>query len=1744
MHPSDRASRTNIAFCLLFLRPLSSWQLQPDEFALATADVPGWVADTCQNLRSLSMETNPTLSSRKAVPKRPRNPPPNAYNRTQPRMPQEIEPLAETAVAQRQHVVPDVPTEPSANVDEHMELERDVIAAEVAGEFEDENFRRFIDCLRRFVAKGRHGDSSLTSNPKLLSEIRQNISIYLQNNLLHHVPEPVLKELMNALAVRVQYANEKCGDKRGHADDLLAESLLAVECAVIILSIFVAPGISRTVLVEERLDDASTLLESVCVNVVYPSLDPLYRAAKRKSPGKTSKQASTSGQNDDEEWDAKHTSRSSSVSKKMHTVMSFCGDLYDLLGTLALEKRLAESLAFKMSTLAMGSLRISGIPAISSRCVSFVANVYISYPRLDRNILNDLLDEISFLPPTRRTLRTYRVIGSETTSIRTSSAMSMFIVQVAASRKCEHEHAEEPVKDSTQLLSGFKYASKFVVYLVHSILSRVYQDRDSEYRAAVLAFLEDMMKMYGVPEWPAADIILRSFSIQTVNMLEATGKNKMTAIARALGMDFLGAIASKLSSMYSPAVLKSENRTELVNGISVSTSDEIRLLRYLQEDSSMNGKEHPSQKLWEAMMVIDDLQSAEMSNNKNPSVEGSEEDSDNEHSGNEDVAGETRSESPQLVVDEKLCARKEALALAGRSGETSSKQDASRSVVRILGHRGVSSGFDTILNAILSGLHDSAPTVRARAVKGLSHLQFDKATTMEHYPDIFSKMENGSRDVSTLVRDGSLDFLGRFLSLETGDKYLQMNSLSEQDSRVGSMFVKVFSIVDKRLKDRAVSVRKRAINIFRKLAEEALVPKEENANEDDRMDTKSVTQDREKLIISICSSLVGRLDDPETSVRDVSEKTVRFSLFGIDHGDVFKFQNIEEYGRQGSRRLVELFKRLPWNAQQSLLERLINKAMKKNHQSILEAITKSTVDRLHQLESLLAEMDEKRRRESALNQQRVACASILSSLCVVEPSLVAPHCAALAPSLSGILDQPASENDILVTHRILKVLECGIPFVVGLEPEFLHDIVHDVEAIVCQYPRPTLEEPSIRCLCALVLHANSEDCRNLLLRTANTFLSFLSDQRPALEQLSSGQRNRFTPGLERNARGAMVRLSLLLRYGNFNADFVSEVYEVLKKTCGVLLMGWSDDAEEFLGSPVLLSACVMALLHFLIRHRSFLPLGTATILDFSTRALKRMQVFRADRHAADILLRVLQGFHEMLRNEEERNSTPRNGKSIGTRSANGVNGAHSAAASKEPSLAAEEDAEAGYLAVCAQALLPALSDACTSHEVAVRRCVATVLGLLTRQGLVLPATIVSPLFSLLTDIDVKCREDSYRVVAFLADRHSSMLASAALPAIRNCFFEITTRLQHTDREDILVKISSSIVDPKSGFTLLSPALVLLSRDYRQSILEGLLREFDPCATARVKTRQNVSNAVGSSGPGEEEILDGGGPNGEITVNDGEPGNSLVGNGAPDDGDMLNDGSPELELYSTKQLCSMSMLAFVSIALACLDYSSGAGLGGNMKLSGGTAAADAKLKAGRDDITEICAIATRIISNSGQAVLRVVVQRMNTGNFSPEEKRFIADHSIRLCLLLRLKNHLTNLRNSNNHQHVDDSGDDDADAQRVAPTFSLDGLPLTSGPLRADKLLQPGSDKDCMKQIVLFRRMMNADSIDACDVNVKQSRTGKGSRRMSRSAKRSRSRRETPSTGRVKKSKRSSSARGTRRKVRYDSEDDGSDYVPH
>lgn len=1690
-----------------------------------------------------------SFPARKPIAKRPRNV--SSATKATPLRPTRVRPSSprEPLHLSSQHGqrAPTITPDQESDSDELAELEREKVAAQAGDKFEDENFAKFVDCLNRFVSRGRcsgSGNSAngmavaalkATANQKLMVEIRESISIHAQNKVLHRVPDHLLAELLKTLVVRIRYVSGLCKveDASDGTTAVVSESLLAAQCAIIILTIFSSPNIPKPVLLEEILDDTASFLCVANSKVVYPACDPIYRSTmvrgRRKSArGDDESVANDTGDNFDKkdgDWNDSKLNKKP-VTKKIQSLISFSSTMFELLEKLVHRRQVSETVAFQVASVGIRSLRVTGVSGIHSRAVAFVATVYASHVSLRMSILSNLLDEIAYLPANRRQLRTYRVIGSDSTSIRASSAMALHIVQVLAARigsfalRKDEPLAGDVEESGALLLTGFENANRFASTLVSRILSKMFQDRDAEYKTAVQALLDDIMTLYTVPEWPGADILLRNFSAYIVSKLQSPGKAKLNALARALAVEYLGALTHRMSTLFGPDLLENANESEsaLIHNSAASETqldNRLRLLRFFQEDSTTNSvDENEPRALWEAMFVMEDFQLAKKAREQSAPMKNEK----------ENMQEDDDSEVLQHVKI-KLQERLEALSLGRNSVEISSRQDASSAAKNILAKMGLSRLFNAVLEAILLGLQDPTPTVRARAVRSLSHLAFDKPTIMMHLPTIFTVMEDSCRDISTLVRDAALDFLGGFLTLETGNVSLtrsangevSQTSLPENKTR-SQIFLKVFAIVDKRLKDSATSVRKRAINIFRSLAVEILARRDSHHSEHSELEPELSVYHQEEIIVQICSSLVGRLDDPETTVRNVAERTIRYSLFAVDVGEACKCSDEEEYANRSTQRLIALFRRLPYGSQTNLLTRIINKPMLRNNRALISLTVRSTVDTLHEIEDRLANnsstaSNQRTKQHSMIEMQRAACTSILYGFCVLDPSLIAPHCTALAPHLTGL--KPATDSDIVCARHILRLLECSIPHVSSLEPSFLEQTISDVEVIVCQVPTWHLEEPSVRCLCALALHSKTDEGRNLLINLANTFFTFIVEQLPSLQALGQGSRLATSNALERNARGALVRLSLLLRFGQFSEDFVNSVYECLEDVCTAMLESWTENSASS-GSAILLRSSVRAMIHFLTRHRSFLPKGTKTIMQFASVSLKRMEMHgEKDKDSMDILHQVFMGLHEMLRNEEERNSKPREEEQSKSNNSQAVS---DDVENRVPHLAAEEDAEAGYLAVCAQSLIPSLSDAAKCIDVHVRRCVANILGLLTRQGLVLPATIISPLFSLLIDDDGKSRDDALRVVAFIADRHSSMLASAALPAIQDCFNYTICRLQRMQTIDNpLQRIASSIVDSKTGLTLLSSMLCMLSFDYRRSILEGLLRKFDPRLTTVTKEKEPKRMSV-------ETLL--GGDNKELMDSE-------------DDG--MEEGSAQMELHGTSSVSAMSTLVLVAVTIARLDYSSGAAVGGVLKQSGGTAAADAKLKKGRDVITEMCGIATRIISNSGQAVLRVALQRLKVSGFEASEKSKIADHASRLCLLLHLKSHLRSLKTTAVQTNTEADQDMDKDNIQLVPEFSLDKLMLTSGALCNDHLLPLSTDSEWTKQIALFRKMMREDSIEDSDIQTRQSRrTG---RKAKRSTKRSRKKLE-PSTGRVKKSRRTKKDSTARRQLEFsEEEDDGSEYAP-
>lgn len=1635
-------------------------------------------------------------------------------------------------------------------------------------------FSQKVEVFKSSAVDLEEANLKVTSNLSYMTEFRQRVAHGAEEGAIRHVRVDLLSAIVSILETRVNHTRQQltmAAEFSEVSDCFLMDCLLGLVAAHTMLTIIVAPDSPRTLLVEELLDSLIDLVRVVCANVVFPTCDPLYSTknlSAAQKPGKSiagKLRAQSTGRNDDLSASA---TRPSKLTKRVLTredeaLIDACCAVYDVLTALfRKEQHLPDPVVTRCASTCIHSFSVTGIVQLQMQTMRTVNAIFSTYTAHRLSILDEVRERASTVPANRRHLRCFQLLG-ERSDIRMTSALLAQLLchastdteETTSSGRRGKSSEEDKYAWSNLRRKRFDRAAKLAAHVFDPMLMRIYTDREPEYRTAFYTLFEDILELYGRPEWPAAELMLQTLSVSIITRLRA--RDDKTAYLRSVSVDVLGSLAAKMCTLYGSEVIQSKTcKNSIQQKFEDLETQREKLLLFL--DSSKSLQYAAAYSFYEALFVTDDQNLAFSLRRRAKEIVAEANKMDFED-GEEVLDGQDASFSNDDGINEKVqkCGKLRAQHVMKRrmQREFVERHEAIEAA-RLVGiNRSFAGGFQTIIEAILDGMHDTAPTVRARSIKALSTVDEACHGILRFHPTILKTIEASCRDMSILARDAALELLSRSIVHDASAVKVDTQFATSPYPAASSspeFFAKIFAIVEKRLSDTATSVRKRAISVMRAVMSDALKhcgPSSSPQEGPGEVDEKA--QLHENRIIQICTSLVPRLDDPETTVREASERALRLGLFGFDASQQLRpsFTNLPDTVAMLSERLITVFARLHPSIHTTFMSRVVHKALLIKHKPMLSAMISTTVELLHEYEAKLADANSKERSVQGqsmelrkMSKRRVACASAIAAFAGMDPGLLVPHCRALAPSIKGVLDGSISESDLACVQRILRVLELGLGQSSELDSGFLEEVMHDVEVIVCQSPIPSLEEASVRCLCVVTKKAGTAKASELLMRAASNFMHFLREQRETILNSCLLEHQQKSSALERNARCALIRLGLLTRFGDFDQNFIDEVYDTLQTICSAVCVSNASD--------ILAKASVRALCYLLIRHRALLTKGTQLLLSVmescKASGLEEGNHFRGiangisgNRLGAEVMtvaegvqLCILQGFQELLRDEEERNSSEKkldfhetsvgsNAKRISTHAKEHCTTGEDTKASEKPHsleyevkpvLAAEEDVEAGYLALSAQAMIPELERSVCSPKVHIRIIVANILGLLVRQGLVLPATVVASLFSLLLDESARCREYSLRVISFLADRHPGMLASASLPAFRACFessFFVrfgfgpldpwekkNVHKSHQNGRLILRTVSSwenelvtieqllsLSIDDKSGQSLLSPAIMAMRRGQRRGVLESLIREFDP----RVAI-QNDAQAGNSKGPqAHEEDVDvmnaNGTGRGVIQV-------KLVAQQVEDDVDDDDDddigyvSSAEVNISIPDRLCPLSFLYFLAINLASIDYTDGAGVGGSLAQGGGTAIADTKLKYAKEDVSDMVAIATRIISNSGQATLRVAKQLVRKKTQSPEKRRKIALCASRISLLLSLKHHLKVTRWKS---MIDVEGDsrDDLDLAAAScrmPEFNLDGTALL---IRSqnDEQSTAKDEENVNSVLALFERQMREDAIDDNDVAV-------------------------------------------------------------
>lgn len=1638
-------------------------------------------------------------------------------------------------------------------------------------------FNAFVENLQRFIRRPRSlaketGDMDdaillATANTSVVLELQGMISQFSSRNVFAHIEPEILTQVIFILQRRVADALKLCilAEKSDAAKMSSSQFIAGVISATTMLSIMSAQGAPRKLMVEEWLDEAVGVLRGVAMHYLFPLSDPVYKASKgskRKKKGRKNTRLPEQPDGDEAEGDStsdasaelvqekKSQSSRRTLYKSDEALLKHVYTLLESFGSLfQKELHLPDATVTQCASLCVHSLSVNAIPAFHLHAMRTACIIFSSYPAHRFSILDEVREAASVIPPNRRHLRSYNVAELEI-NVRSSSALLAQLLCIASTEPGSSQAKSMPKEEASTDGSWSKSrklrhgrAVKLAMHVVNPLLKRALSEREVEFRTAFQSLFEDILTLYGIPEWPSAELILQTISVSIITRLRT--KSEKSVYARTTSVDTLGHLAAKMCQLYGNDVLKEPEQSKSFS-IELESLESAResVLVYLKSE----GPPHfgHAAAFFEALFLVDDQniginlekRSKRMAGERYENEEDEDEDIiDGQDTTNDSLVGE----SVLVTVEKNALKRIRNVDNRLSRNEHVKRSDAVQASLYIGKNRSFTAGFRTILQGILEGMNDAAPTVRAKSIKSLSLVDEACEGLLRFIPNVLASVENRCRDVSILTRDAALDLLSRSL-LQTGRKSASQmldssSALSSRDqiSEDPVMIAKVFTVVEKRLCDTATSVRKRAITIMRSILTEALRCSESTRrNAMDGMDALRDVRVHEERIIQVCASIVGRLDDTEASVREAAERTLRLGLFGFDLSQQMEGVDAcdQDVVNQLAIRLTAVFTKLPTSIHLSFLSRIVHKALLVKHRPLLAALVNATVEVMHSSEDKFASLTEgralkdlnitERKQLQVFASRRMACASVICAYGNLEASLVVPHCQGLAPGIKDVKNGSLSEADLICVQRILNVLEIGLGKSTTICQTFLDEVLRDLDVIVCTSPLVILEEAAVRCFCVVVKKTGALRKENPVHRAAETFHGFLTTSLDSIRDYCKRPMPEKLTALERNARVALVRLGLLTRHGDFGPDFIQEVYQTLEAVCHAVAYNARRDT--------LAKASVRGLSYFLIRHRSYLPSGTQILVSFLERSQSQSDPTTASEEPLScgdgVRLSIFQGFHELLRDEEERNSIakPESGvtdeKGMQTNdefedltNENGkIQKKANEKRAEKPILAAEEDAEAGFLALSAQAIIPSVHGAVLSFSVHIRITVANILGLLVRQGLLLPATVVKSLFILLLDTDARCREFASRVVSFLADRHSGMLASASLPALRDCFessFPIhalnfdcgrdadngmnidslgdndTTRYENLKPYPIVQNITKMAINDKTGHALLSQAIMVMRRDQRRGVAESLVREFDPRVVLHVEPTPENSNDTRV----QEEF-----PNANVDAERvGEDGSGTVpkNESDDDDDDIGQISGMQMGVTAAESICPLPTLFFLAITISSIDYTNGAGIGGSLTQGGGTASAETKLKYAKEDVTDLVGIATRIISNSGQAVLRVTKQMLKSNTASPEKKSRVALLAARISVLLALKHHLKVKR----WEPVADLNEDKFESEAAPgsyrmPSFEPDGKILRYLRGNGEKGLILVDD-EANAILELFCKLMREDAIDESDVTVPTRRGGRG-----------------------------------------------------
>ena len=568
--------------------------------------------------------------------------------------------------------------------------------------------------------------------------------------------------------------------------------------------------------------------------------------------------------------DAETFKNATALKDGLRAILSSVRKLLDLVATVCVQVKGAEEainatefLAAKLifvenaKTEKESVLGLQSFEKVRKTAMNVLAKLFAKFPKERAAILDEILSSMDKLPSTSRSARQYSVAGGK---IQLISALIMQLVQTTASEApanlsqkdlqmldettlmgelSDDENSDLPTKSATatetksytyqthaqRLLhrvhasydNGVKSAGQIVGYLIHKASTST-KTGDQPYRNLLDLFIQDLLEVMHLTEWPASELLLRIIANQ---MIDITRRDQ-TALAKNMALESLGNIGSAISTLRAsvPSTAAAVSRE-------ASTTISQHLLK-LADDQSQGGIRNEDLVATDGplRLIYQTLVESDLSGLQSRSACGF---SLAQWAKTACVTLRLTGAEDIDTLDPETCALLEML--LGEMEEPDSQMDDMKKISGTQGklalalanvNQGLGRRFADIVKTLSGSLTSGQSQVRSRSLKSVVSILETDSSLLDRDPTLMDDIFRCVSDDSAMVRDSALALIARIIVWKPALQEKGVRHILEAsgDAKVGVQKKSIGHLKDIYLRDASLSLQAAiAENILRRTAE-------------------------------------------------------------------------------------------------------------------------------------------------------------------------------------------------------------------------------------------------------------------------------------------------------------------------------------------------------------------------------------------------------------------------------------------------------------------------------------------------------------------------------------------------------------------------------------------------------------------------------------------------------------------------------------------------------------------------------------------------------------------------------------------------------------------------------------------------------------------------------------------------------------------------------------------------------------